>query len=364
MPVPIAVARWVAIRKLVFNNQPWVTWGHSYGATLVHRYVIQAPDSLMAAFASNGSLTANGMDFMKERILADINVTDMYLQQFPDDRNRLQVLHDELKIDTCFESQDKKRKMCGRAVTDLLVSELLPFTNSWIAMHEWLGIMVPEKEMSKAGLQLFLATFEFVPTDPANSTSTARYVIDWVDRDVPRSDTFHCRQARDQLRTEKNIDIDQALLHQCEFALQNTESVDDTSSFVEHLSRDLITLDQLVAALTSHPQLPLFAYSGDRDVMMPVALFAPEIEATHALTNFHYTKFIGTGHDGFMDEPKPWADVLSIATTRVAPPAAVLDPTIDPGANPKKSDPGTNELEIEKPLDPAAVVEPTAVETH
>lgn len=300
------------IRKKILGNKEWNIYGHSYGAFIAHRYTILFPHSIHATFAHANTINSNGFDRIKNRIQSQIRIMNSYLGQFPDDEARLKLLKDYLVLDKCYTSEkDVRQKACGNRPLELISSKLLGFSNQWIKIHQWLGLMVEGEKVNEDGIKKFLATFYFGESNPLNSTSIAGKVIDWVDRGLPEMDTFTCRKIKDEL-LKVGIDLMLSYSNECMKSLQVNSSteVQDSSIPYQKLKQDLMSIDQLVFALKSNPSLPFYLYSGKKDGYVPIENFSEEVTKLNGISNVFYRNFEDTGHDEYVIEPISWKDLL------------------------------------------------------
>jgi pimeloyl-ACP methyl ester carboxylesterase len=303
-----------AVRLQVWGNRPWIAAGQSYGGYIVHRYVTLYPQSLTAAISQQDVLTSDGYFRIKTRIASQARVLQDYLGEYPDDQDRLSRLHDYLQPTTCFYSPvDATAKICGLGVLNPF-TDLIGFTDNWLSIHQWIGLMAPAGEISEPSINRFLAIYGFGTGNPNNLKGWAGAVIDYVDRNVPPEDTTHCEQIRTDLATT-GINLDQVYINECMTALQYPRATqNDSSVWQSQLTTDPLTIANLTSVLQSNPALPFYLYSGEKDPFVPVAEFAEELAAIGKLANVHYTDYPDTGHDGSYEEPQTWLDWEKLST--------------------------------------------------
>src|SRR5438874_806029 len=85
------------IRKHLFKDAPWKIFGQSYGAYIVHRYVTQAPDSIISASAHGDAILPDPLRRFTNRIEAQQSVLNGYLSFYPDDASVIQVIDQKLQ---------------------------------------------------------------------------------------------------------------------------------------------------------------------------------------------------------------------------------------------------------------------------
>lgn len=298
-----------AVRLQVWGK-PWIAAGQSYGGYIVHRYAVLYPDSLTAAISQQDVITSDGYSRIKTRIASQARVLEKYFSQYPDDRDRLTRLKKYLDMSKCFANPHGAGKRCGLAAISPLTL-VIGFSNNWLLMHQWLGIMAPGKDVSDDGIARYLAVYAFGGiADPGNSKNVAGIVIDYVDRNVAPMNTANCEKIRVEL-LPKGIDLDQVQLNECMVQLQDNSAYDD-SVWHKYLKQDPLTIADFATALTTH-NWPFYLYSSEKDTFVPVEQFAEELAAIGTLPNVHYTDFQGTGHDASSEEPQTWADWITLS---------------------------------------------------
>lgn len=301
------------IRKKLIGDNKIIAFGQSYGAFVAHRYATLFPQSLKADFAHGGTITNDGYDRFKKRIESQIRVSEIYFSQYPGDREKINSLKEYLASDRCFSwKDDSKQVRCGLEVIDEIAGDMLGFTDQWLTIHGWIGRMVQSNGISEEGINQFLATFAFSAANPLGTTGWADRVISYADRDVPGLTPATCEKIQADLAAQ-GVKLEEALMTQCGGPLQLKYQTTDRS-ILQKLTRDVLTLTAFTTSLKVNPSMNMYVYSGQKDAWVPVSTFEEERSATQGLPNFHYTNFLGTGHDGFLTEPLVWENLLKEAT--------------------------------------------------
>jgi pimeloyl-ACP methyl ester carboxylesterase len=298
-----------AIRAKVWAGKKWNVFGHSYGAFVVHRYWVQAPDAIRASFAYAGALSPDPYERTKNRLLAQLRINEAYLDRYPDDRATLAQLVDYLTPNRCFQTKDTKSQACGSELLDEF-NGLLAFNDQWLSLHKWVNTMVTRQGVSTDGVALFASTHRFLKIgSPLTSSAIARRVIDWTDRNVPDFDTAICTRISGELRTQGK-DLAQAPINECTVLFQNPlQTPSELKEHIKALPQDVITLERLKKSLVAHADARFYLYSGKNDPWAPVESFEAELKAVADLKNVHYSSFSTSGHDGYYTEPMFWADL-------------------------------------------------------
>jgi pimeloyl-ACP methyl ester carboxylesterase len=310
------------VRKKLLGDGKWNVFGQSYGGHIVHRYVIQAPEGTNAAFSHANVLQSDGYVRFKNRIASQVRIFKSYLQRFPDDEAKFMALKNYLTEDRCYiNPYNKDDKACGHEVLDS-VNSLLGFSESWLSLHQWVGLMVPDSEVSNANVGRYMATFYFDEDDsnPLNNKNIAQSVISWTDRNMVSGNPEECYKIKNELKTE-GIDLDVYPITECSSMLQygfdpNTPPKPEspTRTLIKKLPRNIMTIEQLKNAMTANTNVHLYLYSGQLDSYVPVENFAEQLAVVKDLPNVHYTHFNGTGHNGYNTEPKIWTDLIKHST--------------------------------------------------
>lgn len=302
-----------SLRRQLFQNKKWNVFGQSYGAFIVHRYVLEKPDSVHAALAHANVIQSDPFERMKQRIASQVRISDLYFKQYNHDKAKLQALKDFLTLDKCYQSENQTQKVCGHEILQVFASSLLGFNDQWEPMHQWILHIVTGRQntISEEDLQRFIAVFIFSKNNPLNVKKWASTVIGWVDRNVVVANPYNCQKIRTDLMQEENIDLNRSLMHECLVGLQSNSSQTSDTHYdrVSFLPRSLMSLDLFRDALLSHPNLAFYLYSGEKDSYVPVTNFREELSKLEGVSNLHYTDFSGSGHDGFFSENQVWNDL-------------------------------------------------------
>ena len=299
-----------AVRAIVWPGKKWIAAGQSYGGYIVHRYVTLHPEALTAAISQQDVLTSDGYTRLKNRYASQAQVMTDYLSQYPDDQARLTNLRNYLTLSLCGQNTNGTEEVCGFAILQPFTN-LLGFTDTWLQIHDWLGIMAPGNSVSDAGILRFLNTYVFSSAVNPNQKGWAAAVIDYTDRNLPTGSV--CAQARNDL-LPTGVDLASILLSECMATLQkSTQVTNNPPTWTAGLTLDPLTIANMKQVLQSSA-LPLYLYSSAKDPYVPPTEFTEELTAITSLSNVHYTEFQDTGHDGSYDEPQTWADWITLSS--------------------------------------------------
>lgn len=287
----------------------WKVFGQSYGAFLVHRYVVMAPDSVEAAYAHAGVITSDPFARVLGRIRAQNRVIETYLGDFPSDREVLTKIDAQLTPDVCFAHVGFSKSICGLEAIEPLLMEL-GFVDNWMNMHARFDLLLKDGKLDRRRVGELLNRTWFVPAEKGRDSEIASMVLAWSDRNVANEDKDTCEKIYAQLRNE-GAKPEAWLFNECSAPIQTGEP--GTKPLEQEikslLPQDLLTLNDFKNTLTSHPNLPFYLYSGAKDAYVPVDDYAEELGQVRSL--IRYTHFLGTGHDGFYTEARVWEDLLT-----------------------------------------------------
>lgn len=294
-----------AIReKLLGVKSQWKIFGQSYGGLIVHRYAIEAPQSVKGAFAHGFSLMSDQNDWLKHRISSQQRVLGIYLMEYPDDGAILSKARSLIQEDMCFEDTDGT-KVCGPKVLDAMAI-LLGFSNTWPRLHNVIGKLVTaEGEIEAETLSQFVRTYVF---GVYNNNGLAGSVISMTEISGGGSEMEACNLVNEKLEAEgKNPQA--WLINECRL-LSGMKNDKWTELLKDVQFKFGMTPAQLKASLEKNPKLPFFLYSGYKDVFVPVESFEEEVSVLGNLIT--YRQFENSGHEGFYTEPQVWSDLLSV----------------------------------------------------
>lgn len=304
-------------RDLLGPDRKWNIFGQSYGAFVVHRYLIQNGGSVHSAHAHANTLHSDSYLRLKQRINSQIQVMDTYLARYPQDERKLQTLKRFLQVDRCYRSSSQSLQVCGHSILELFTGHLLGFTDQWPVMHRWIDSLVnQQEEVNEEELERFIATFVFSRHNPLNITNWAQLAVGWVDRNVQVTNAYNCQRIQTDLLREQRIRLQDSLSHQCLSALQENVSRPSNNTYqsVRHLPQDLMSISQFREALLQLRQTAFYLYSGQNDAYVPVSNFTEELSAIQNLPNVSYNHFRGSGHEGYFTENLVWQNLINHST--------------------------------------------------
>lgn len=292
------------IRKKLLGQKPWKVFGQSYGAQVVHRYLVQAPEGILSAHAHGNTINANAEERFANRLLSQKRIFDRYFDQYVGDRTRIEEMKKYLSANKCFTDAATGKQACGYGPLASLVS-MLGWAHRWNNLHTWITYIYDSKGFNEAAYKDFLQIYQFAAEIPGYSTSLPTGVISYVDRNFFTT----CEKAFQKIK-ERGETVESIIDHECLKETQFPEQQLDAR--VEATIRALPTAHLSTLgfkeALLKNPNIPFYLYSGDLDCYVPQESFQEEVAVVGNLLN--YTNFKGSGHDGFINESLVWENLI------------------------------------------------------
>jgi pimeloyl-ACP methyl ester carboxylesterase len=301
-----------AVRKTLVGVQKWKIFGQSFGAFIVHRYVMLFPGSVSQAYAHANTIDRDPLQRLTERIYSQYRVFEMYFQAYPEDRARISNLA------TYFSDKSKCIKgkafsYCGMAIPELLIGRL-GFSNRWPGIHSRLEKMAPAGYIDSAAMQNFVNTYGSPSLIPKNYTY-AMEVIGLYDRSVVPSNYTNCSAVYSNILLKYGISQSQILLSECSPSMQSktdSKSYATVETYFAHTyfgKLDTLTLEAFIPSLKTLGTGNFYLYSGERDTFVPKANFSDEVAQTAGLLTYRH--FPNSGHEGFYTEKQVFQDLFS-----------------------------------------------------
>ena len=293
----------VVREKLFGAGSKWKIFGQSYGGLIVHRYALEAPQSVQGAFAHGFSLMKDQTQWLTLRIKSQKRVLEIFFQQYPDDRARLTTLRQLIKDDLCF--NDGETKICGPDVLDGLTM-YLGFSTYWSHLDSQIKkLLNADNTLSMNDLTTFVRNIVF---GTYSGSGLAGSVISIAEISGGESDQDACKKVNQTIASEG--DHPEAwLINECRLLAGLTN--DKWTELLKGLTaRKQMTPEMFKASLEQNPALPFFLYSGEKDVFVPYETFAEELATVGGLIT--YRQFPNSGHEGFYTERQVWKDLVSV----------------------------------------------------
>lgn len=290
-----------AIREKLFGkSSQWKIFGQSYGGLIVHRYAMNSPQSILAAYAHGFSLMNNPSQWLELRILSQKRVIETYFKKYPQDRAKIDQIRAGIPSTQCFTDGDTK--ICGNAVIDALTI-FLGFTNSWPTMNRTIsGLLTPNGTVSQISLNTFVSNYVF---GVYNGSGLAGSVISMTEVAASESDQIACQKVNQAILASGD-DPNLWSINECRLLGSFSNTQWDQLLSQLHIQKQM-TPGQLKSSLATNP-VPFFLYAGMNDVFVPVETFKEEIAELGSLIQFQ--QFQNSGHEGFYTEPQVWSDLI------------------------------------------------------
>jgi hypothetical protein len=189
---------------------------------------------------------------------------------------------------------------------------MLGFADEWNELHRWVSDFSKDGQLNKPAIQDF---YEIVvkAINSSHNESLAGHYINKVDYNEGGITNPECKASFARL-DQLGHNTGAWLLHECVGPLQRPPTEAETKELAEfhkdlkNVEPDLIELKQMAQTLIKHPKLRLYVYSGEYDTFVPKELFTPSVHVLGDL--IQYKHFSGSGHDGFLTEPRVWQNLL------------------------------------------------------
>lgn len=292
------------VRQKLLGSQPWKVFGQSYGAHIVHRYFIEAPQGVLSAHAHANVITSDPVERFANRLLSQKRILESYFTQYQGDKEKIESLLKALPATKCYHDAQTKKKACGYGPVSNLIS-FLGWTPKWSNMHMWINYMWDENGFNETAYKEFLSIYEFSGEIPNYNKELASAVITFVDRNFYTT----CGETFKRI-VSRGSTIDSLLIHECLNVTQLPEEDlgADVEAAIQALPTSHISVAQFKTSLEQNPSKPFYLYSGDMDCYVPKESFQEEMNSVSNLLK--YTSFKGSGHDGFYTEPLVWNNLI------------------------------------------------------
>lgn len=286
--------------KLLGENKKWRIYGQSYGAFVLHRYAALYPKSIERAIAHAGVITPDPMERLVNRLYSQLRVKEMYLQTYPEDRAKFQILKKALSDqEFCLKEETYQEEYCGFQIL-IGLNSYLGF-NRWKNLHADLNLLVHDDKVDLIELQKYLN--DMAEPNDSLGTSISLSTIDYYDRNTISMNLENCSKAQELISKKFSIQADLTDFTECSSPLQFKSQGKVAKKVKAYLGerQSILNLGDFRKGLSEMTEKGFFLYSGEKDTFVPVESFKVEITAVGDLLN--YTHFSNSGHDGFRSEP-------------------------------------------------------------
>ncbi|NNN05076.1 MAG: alpha/beta fold hydrolase [Elusimicrobia bacterium] len=275
-----------AIRKTIYGESVrWKVFGQSFGSTVVHRYVMLAPEGLDVGYAMGYALMSDWRDYRRVNIEYGLELQRRYFERFPEDRDCLHQTLDMLVARDCpGASTDAARMDCSGPYAGKLDASF-GNPNDWPKTHENIAAFCAapparpatespkEKRLDARDIAIHtIVTQEYLPLgfDPA--------------------DPFACRAAWDRL-SGRNDWHDLTFFQGCDH-----HDGEELELYRRNRTRasSYLSLAGFKDALQTHPDVRFRLYSGEIDPYSPPPYYADE--SRELAGRISYQMIPGGGH--------------------------------------------------------------------
>ncbi|MGE0762772.1 MAG: alpha/beta fold hydrolase [Bdellovibrionales bacterium] len=242
------------IRKTVFKLNKWKVFGQSYGSAIVHRYMVDAPEGLSAAYAHGFAVMHNSIDYRSVQSIHRLKSLRRYLDKYPEDRALLEQL---IAANKKFEFK----------------VENTPDARNWAEIHTSFNQSVEKHKFSK--------NESVSPIRENEAEMSMRETVIWTivkqeyyDEDYNSADPFGNKIAETvALKAAKNK-LEIFFINKPQ-ANPNLEQLNETNRAVLGLR---VTLSSLKEKLNRFSEVKFYLYSAEYDLFSPPDTFRDEVQ--------------------------------------------------------------------------------------
>lgn len=300
-----------AIRKKVLGvNSQWKIFGQSFGAFIVHRYILDFPDSIKEAHAHGFAIGLSDFELNYNRIVGQNRVLSLYLKKYPMDEIRLRLFQIYLSApDRCF-TKSNGLKYCGFELLSPLVNKM-GFINEWEIIHQWLVSLVTTRIVNESVVQDFTENFftvsasyqnaQLIQTEDFMQIDVSLNFIGVFDRESHPLDYNVCNQIYQKIKIiNKNFNSELSF-DECAapYQFKYMDPLFDLLNNRTQARNNFILMSDFVGVLKKY-KVPFYLYSGEYDPYIPKENFSKEVLALGRMVK--YTHFLKSGHEGFFTE--------------------------------------------------------------
>lgn len=280
------------LRKSLFPNQKWRLFGHSYGGLIAYRYIELLPQALSDVTIFGYSPTHDPIDWLYRQTRFISEQSHAYLAKYPDDKKVLTHMRSVIETDTCL--QMSQYEICGDAILDAL-GHHLAFYDYWPNIHYLLNELAQawetprEQQAMLAIAKIAFAGFK-LPGGGLVQNAISNYEI--VAGYTPKQafDKVNKRMIRNRIDTS-------SWLFNPIYYMQNLTTGNREDIFVQNISHSL-SLAKITEHVSKHLDIRLNLFAGERDGIVPPALFT-DINS-QIKSQRHFTMLRDAGHNDFM----------------------------------------------------------------
>lgn len=313
--------------KLAGVDKKWIIFGQSFGSTIVHQYVTNHPQSILAAFAHGAAPTAERDDPFEEIIekaLNQIIVNKQYFLKYPADLKRIKFIKKKIQeieirqqVPYCLSKGDTK--LCGLEEIIATMGFYLGLSSMWKHIHSDLFKISqfdnnrPDFSLNQFNSIFKKYAFEYLEVDgPIEILMRVNSHI----QDIYKNGMFEKRKdfknKLDKALLAKNLDIDDLV-----FRAEATFEQGLHSKFITASNNFIITNDvkkltplQVIQSLKLNPELKFYLYASQNYTYSPPSEFK-EMK-TVGLDIIHYHLFVDGDHLDYLKKQKIWDDLDSV----------------------------------------------------
>lgn len=302
--------------KLIGEQTKWKIYGQSFGAMIVYRYLEIMPQSITAAFAHGNAAIVSDYQRNYNRVSAEVNIFTKWAKANPKDSNRLRILQKYTSDPTkCF--MQNIRNICGYEILNPFLARL-GFRHLWKEISTKLQTLVPINQVDEIALtgfvsdtyNVFFSFHGFNFNEYVNTNSVFLNVSGHFDWDSSPVDSRSCSKILNDIAKKYKTTIDGLWPTTCSAPMQ-FNYVDEIGLILDKkqsvIKPKFIDINQVQQNIQTY-NIPLYVYSGALDSFVPPESFVAQTAILKRPAS--YTKFEGSGHEGYFTEIKIFRDLI------------------------------------------------------
>lgn len=298
-----------AIRVKLIGNKTWNVFGQSFGGHIVYRYIELHPEGINKAVVHGNAVGISSLERNYLRILSQRKIMEKYLDKYPSDRKRIEILLKSLNNKNLCLVSANELSVCGMDLIAFFLSDL-SYPDNWVYLTSNMRNLIQNDSLD---IELFKHKFKkynFVANRNNIDSKQiilpdynyARNYLGIVDWDSQVFDFELCTSIYKKIKQtnyKNTFSFDE-----CSGAMQFGFK-DEVSSLIKTKMAEInkktafIKLDTLKNMIRKY-NLSVYVFSGDLDCLVPKEIFTKQNK--YLSKEIHYQNFKASGHEGFYTE--------------------------------------------------------------
>lgn len=290
----------------------WKVFGQSYGANIMVRYLMDAPESILSAHAYSGSIAETFEGFFYNRLIAQHDMTTTFMNEQPDFYKKLIEARDSLTSEDC--AVFDIGKVCGKALFGTFFSNTSGMPSQTISatfksfFTDSTG--APIDGFNKEAFLKMAKNNVAGYFNPLKKGVRVLYRNEFRHQTAKPNLAIDCQQARAKIEKDYFIKTEGILFNECDGveAIFENQGILDLSEGMENIpTRQTFDWSVVTANLKKHKGLKVYLYGGGMDGTSSFTAFQKLYSM--APKNISYRLFPSRGHGGYRWEPIIWQTI-------------------------------------------------------